>query len=260
MSYILDALRKADAQRERDASRGIHASPSALGPSGAGASGSSRGMWIAVALGIVVAVGAGSYFMRSSAQPTPVASSAPSNAPVAAPAPAAAPVAANDLPPATPVKMQSPQAVATAIVPPAPQPVAPRPASPGAPPNFAPGVPVPGMSADERSRLAREAAFSDPSRMPMPQGAARPALPANPQQQAAVAAATAPAITGLPPDAPKVAISGGVYSSSPAQRMLIVNGQVFNEGSEVAPGLVVEKIDTRTATLTFRGARYVVAY
>jgi general secretion pathway protein B len=57
-----------------------------------------------------------------------------------------------------------------------------------------------------------------------------------------------------------VTISGGVYSPSPAQRMLIVNGQVFNEGSEIAPGLVVEEIKSRTAVLRFRGARYTVAY
>jgi general secretion pathway protein B len=42
--------------------------------------------------------------------------------------------------------------------------------------------------------------------------------------------------------------------------MLIVNGQVFNEGSEIAPGLVVEEIKSRTAVLRFRGARYTVAY
>jgi general secretion pathway protein B len=32
MSYILDALKKADAQRERDPARGIHAQPGALAP------------------------------------------------------------------------------------------------------------------------------------------------------------------------------------------------------------------------------------
>jgi general secretion pathway protein B len=73
-------------------------------------------------------------------------------------------------------------------------------------------------------------------------------------------AAPTPAATGLPPDAPRVAISGGVYSPDPAQRMLIVNGQVFNEGSEVAPGLAIDEIKARTAILKFRGARYTVAY
>lgn len=73
-------------------------------------------------------------------------------------------------------------------------------------------------------------------------------------------AASAPATTGLPADAPRIAISGGVYSPSPAQRMLIVNGQVFNEGSEVAPGVTIDEIKPRTAVLKFRSARYTVAY
>jgi general secretion pathway protein B len=254
MSYILDALRKADAQRERDSSRGIHANPASLGPSGDGASAKSRGMWTAAAVGIAIALGAGAFFMRGSAPSAPTALNTPAAAPKG--------VAPADLPPAMPVKMQPPQAVANAIVPAAPPPVAP--AQRAAPPmNLAPGVAVPGLSADERSRQAREAAFSDPSRMPMGRSALQTA-PA-PQLAQAIpqppgAASPAPAAAGLPPDAPKVSISGGVYSSSPAQRMLIVNGQVFNEGSEVAPGLVIEKIEPRTATLTFRGARYVVAY
>ena len=80
-----------------------------------------------------------------------------------------------------------------------------------------------------------------------------PAPPAAPVEAAPIAAP-------LPADAPRVAISGGVYSPSPAQRMLIVNGQVFSEGSEIAPGITVEKIDPRTAILRFRGNRYTVAY
>ena len=72
--------------------------------------------------------------------------------------------------------------------------------------------------------------------------------------------ATPQATPGLPSDAPKIAISGGVYSASPAQRMLIVNGQVFNEGSEVAPGVTVEEIKARTVILKFKGTRYTVAY
>ena len=75
-------------------------------------------------------------------------------------------------------------------------------------------------------------------------------------------AATTPAqpVAGLPPDAPKLAISGGVYSNNRAQRMLIVNGQVFNEGSEIGPGVVLEEIKAKTALLRFRGSRYTVGY
>jgi general secretion pathway protein B len=103
--------------------------------------------------------------------------------------------------------------------------------------------------------------------MPTPP-AARPTAPARPgtptpAQAAAAAAAAAPAaapVAGLPPDAPKLAISGGVYSTNPAQRMLIVNGQVFNEGSEVGPGVVLEQIKPKTAVLKFRNASYTVSY
>src|SRR3569623_2919326 len=229
MSYILDALRKADAQRERDASRDIHANPAPLGPAGAGRSRRSRaGMWAAIVVGCAVAIGAGAYFVRDSAAPAPVASNAP----------------APSLPPAAPLRMTPPQEVAKAIVPPAPPPVA----AVAPPPN----APV-----DQRARQAREAAFSNPAAMQaVPRPIAAPPQPAqvNPQPPAV------PNASGLPADAPKVAISGGVYSPSPAQRMLIVNGQVYNEGSEIAPGLTIEKIEARTAVLKFRGALYTVAY
>ena len=72
------------------------------------------------------------------------------------------------------------------------------------------------------------------------------------------------AVAELPADVqrelPKLAISGGVYSDNPAQRMLIVNGQVFNEGAELAPGVQLEQIRAKTAVLKFRGYRYAVAY
>ena len=183
MSYILDALRKADAQRERDASRGIHAQGSSLGPAAAGDEPGARNSWFALAAVVaVVFVAAAWFFTRS--EPAPITASAP-------------PAVAVQAPPA-----------ATAISPPAPPP---------APIVQPPAAVTPG-------------------------------------------AVAAPILGGLPPDAPRVAISGGVYSPNPAQRMLIVNGQVFNEGSEVAPGVKVEAIQARTATLGFRGARYTVAY
>ena len=59
---------------------------------------------------------------------------------------------------------------------------------------------------------------------------------------------------------PKFVVSGGVYSGNVAQRMLIVNGQVFNEGSEIAPGVVLEEIQPRVAWLKFRGARIAQPY
>lgn len=209
MSYILDALRKADAQRERDASRGIHAQAAAMGPAVSQAdSGSRTGCFAMVAATGVIAAVAGWYLTRS--EPAPIA-------------PAAAVVFTPQMPVA-----------ATTISPPPPAPVAPPPM-----------VPAPVQ--------ARETAFTA-------RGTAMPSTAAAPVALAASAPLAAPIAGGLPPDAPRIAISGGVYSPNPAQRMLIVNGQVFNEGSEVAPGVKVEAIQQRTAVLGFRGARYTVAY
>ena len=62
------------------------------------------------------------------------------------------------------------------------------------------------------------------------------------------------------PDLPKLAISGGVYSDNAAQRMLIVGGQVVNEGAELAPGVTLEQIRPKSAVLRFRGLRVAVPY
>ena len=251
MSYILDALRKADAQRERDASRGIHANPSAPGSGKSSAFGSRAGVWVAVITGLVVAAVAGFYFTRHSNPVAPVVANTSSATPPE--------VTASSLPPATPVKMLPPQAVANSIAPPAPAPLQfpPRDATNTSLPPMR-GMPqanlAPGMSADDRARQAREAAFARAPGGPPPAAVARSATAPQVAQAEPVPAA------GLPPDAPKVAISGGVYSPNPAQRMLIVNGQVFNEGSEIAPGLTIDRIEARTAILKFRGARYNVAY
>ena len=222
MSYILDALRKADAQRERDSSRGIHAQAAPLGAATAeGGPAGRAGCMAVVAAAAVIAIAAGWYFTRNDRPPPGVAV-----------APAVAPATMRDMP-----------APAGAISPPPPAPVA-RPMA----------TPTPAQ--------AREAAF-----MAQGQGQAQgpspgqlQAVPPTGGQVSPPSPAAAPVAGGLPPDAPRIAISGGVYSPSAAQRMLIVNGQVFNEGSEVAPGVKVEAIQARTAILSFRGSRYTVAY
>jgi general secretion pathway protein B len=236
MSYILDALRKADAQRERGSSRGIHAHPMPLdsGASGRGA----RSPWLWGLGAVVIAVlAAGWYVSRDgeSSNPAPVVASA---------APAAAAT-----PPGSSAPAEQPAPVANVIVPPPPPPAAPQ--------------PVQAREAAFVQRVPRMGGMAPPPQPPSQQQQAQtPQLraPASPPVQAGAQQQAAPALAGLPPDAPRVSISGGVYSPSPAQRMLIVNGQVFNEGSEVAPGLAIDEIKPRTAVLRFRGARYIVAY
>ncbi len=57
-----------------------------------------------------------------------------------------------------------------------------------------------------------------------------------------------------------MAISGAVYSDNPAQRLLLVNGQVLNQGSQVTPDLTVVEIHAHDSEFNFRGTRFRVAH
>jgi general secretion pathway protein B len=94
--------------------------------------------------------------------------------------------------------------------------------------------------------------------------AAAPAAKAASAEKPAGPAERVFAVAELPADVqrelPRLVISGGVFSETAAQRMLIVGGQVVNEGAELAPGLVLEQIRPKIAVLRFRGWRYSVGY
>ncbi len=59
---------------------------------------------------------------------------------------------------------------------------------------------------------------------------------------------------------PTLVISGGSYSSNPAQRLIILNNQVFTEKSEPAAGVVVERIEQNAVVLSFKDYSYRVRY
>jgi general secretion pathway protein B len=55
---------------------------------------------------------------------------------------------------------------------------------------------------------------------------------------------------------PQLAFGGSVYSDTPAQRMVIINGQVMREGDAVTDELQIEQIRPRSAVLRMRGQRF----
>jgi general secretion pathway protein B len=61
-------------------------------------------------------------------------------------------------------------------------------------------------------------------------------------------------------DLPKVVIGGSSYSGDAASRMVMINGQVFHEGDRLGPGLVLEKIQRKSAVLAYKGYRYEVVF
>jgi len=101
----------------------------------------------------------------------------------------------------------------------------------------------------------------------------QPALPTQSPPQAIgkappAAAPTAerplPSKDGLPEDLrrelPALVTGGAMYSDTPANRMLIINSQVWHEGDKIAPNLTLEQIRLRSAVLVFKGQRFTLAY
>lgn len=231
MSYVLDALRRADAERERGSVPGIHAQPAMLGEADAEAPRAGRAglRWVAAALLVLALLAAGAWWLLgrdapsiagvpSAQPPVPVTSAAPMPL---TPAPAPVPLT----PAPAPASVQAPVAATplVAAVPPAPVPAA------------APAAATPRAS--------------------------------EPRRPASAPAATEPRIYQLSelPDEirrelPALAIGGAMYSQNPANRMLIVNGQTFHEGDKLAPNLSLEQIRLKSAVLDYKGYRYGITY
>ena len=223
MSYILDALRRADAEREREkgAVPGLHARPLAAAgaPEPPMAPARPQGVWLA--LGVSIGLLAALLWWVLGRQPA--APAAPAVAPMGQVMPVPMPVPA----PAFPVVAAPVPAVALGPAPvPAP---APAPATQVAPAGAVPPV-----------------ATADLSPAPTPAATAAVALPAVPLAQLAA---------DLRREMPAMAVGGSVYSDSAASRFVIINGQVVREGEGAATGVTVERIGPKSAVLRWRDMR-----
>ena len=233
MSYILDALRRAEADRQRGAVPGLQDQPQPLSdPAAAPADDPRRtGLWALAGAGLLAAGGAAAWWWWLKLPgPAPVA--------VMTPAPATAPPA-----PVTPVA----PAAAPVPVAPAPAVVSSMPAVAAAPAPASPALVLP----------------------PIPPQPAEPPVPAKPAPRAAVAVPAA-----APPDAvrrqdlpenvrqqlPALTVAGATYSENPRYRMVIINGQVVQEGDTAAPGVVLETIRQKEVVLRAQGYRFTEKY
>jgi general secretion pathway protein B len=278
MSYILDALRRADAERSRGVVPGLHAQ-SLPGDAEPAARNYSPLVWAAGAAGVLLAAGVAVLLWA----PWRVAP-APDARVALAPAPELAPTA-RDSPPVQPAQGELPPPQPGALDPGA-RPIEP-PMGRGNPPAMAadarspqayppPAAPHP-TTRDARDTLADRAAAGRVATLqpravaPTPTATATPAQPPVEHYGAPVAAASASAantavanINALPPDVraqlPRLAVGGAIYSDTPSARMVILNGQVFHEGEKPAADTVLEQIRLKSAVLNFRGQRYEISF
>ena len=213
MSLILDALRKAEAERPREAVPGLHTQP-VPPPSLEQAAAPARPkpwLWMALGLGVGLLVAAVWYFAGRDT-PRLVA-----GRPLPAPAPAAEA--------------------------PAPEPIAPPNATMPEPPReVAAPAPWPAQERKAAPKMAK-AESSSPASATLQAIYAREQLPDN------IRAA-------LPP----LAVGGSIYSNTPANRSLILDGRLYRENEQLSADLMLEEIGLKTAVLRFRDYRFEIRY
>lgn len=224
MSLILDALRKADAERERGSVPGLHSQPVVPLSAETPKKPASRPHWLFIAIGVAVGLAlAAAWVMvgRDTAGPAVVVTPPlqPAATAVAVPAPAA------------PMPGVAPPPVAARV-------------------DGAPAAqPAPWPAPEERKTPRGDATGN-------PQGTAAGAVPA--------ADTTVHSRDQLPQHIraalPPFSIGGSIYSPNPAGRSLIVNGQLYRQGDRLTQDLSLEEIRLKAAVFSFRGYRFEVLF
>lgn len=239
MSYILDALKRADAERERGALPGLQSRHATM-PAAKADRSARNYLWLAAAALALGGMGAGLWFWQTPSGTGRLAAVEPAVQAIPAPPPLAQPAPPPIISmPAPPPAVTAPRVVASS--PPVANRVAPR-AAPKPVPKPAP---------------AASAAAAQPESRPGPVPVAKPA----PSQAAPPAVRL---LGDLPEDLrsqiPPLVITGSVYSDNPDKRLLLVNNQVLPQGSQAAPEVTLEHIQARSSVFSFRGTRFRVAH
>ncbi len=237
MSYILQALQRANAERER--ANGQAPTLTSQGQAAATAQTAQqprKAAWWLGGVGLALALALALAWWLS-ARPAPVPAALPAAAPSAVP-------------------QQVLQAVANAA---SSEPSQPSPSAPTSV-RAAPTVPPPPAPPAAPAIAATVA----------PKPAAPPPAPTIPSPSPPAVTAAAPSaapilpLRELPEDLrssiPKLTVNGAVYANAPAERLLIVNGQPLREGESLAPDLVLEQIRAKSAVWRIKSTRFLIDF
>ncbi|HEX5737319.1 MAG TPA: general secretion pathway protein GspB [Hydrogenophaga sp.] len=243
MSYILDALKRADTERERERGNvpGLHSQnlPSGSFQRDRQRRPSPRLPRYSVWAGLLVLVLVAGWFFWPTAERPPEVASTPAMTPDPAPSPDTRTPADTPAAPAVPTEPLAAQAPDLPILAPPPPPP-PQPARAERPPS---------------SERAGTTAATVPSGADAP--AANNGETPQPSTPVRRFAELSPELRA---QLPQISVNGSTFSSDPQLRTLIANGKVFQEGDEIAPGLQLETIGQRSAVLNFQGTRYSIGF
>lgn len=249
MSYILEALKKAQAERQLGSAPTLHGASMQAPSLAAALPWWRRPLVLAALLMAVVIVALLVLLLRPAPSATPAVLTA--TASPAAPAPDS--VARSG--------QEQPVNVAAAAAPmPAPLPlpdanagIAPRSADAA---STAPASPVAAPAAVAAATPATNPVNSSATASAAAGSAAKPAARTNEEPVLNLRELPEPIQRAIP----SVSVGGYIYSPNPADRLLLIDKVLRHEGEEVAPGLVLEKLQPREAVFSFRGYRYRVPY
>ncbi|HXA46552.1 MAG TPA: general secretion pathway protein GspB [Burkholderiaceae bacterium] len=245
MSYILDALKKAESERKLGSIPNVYApAPNVMAMPDEG-SRRTRLPWILTAAAILLLLACLAWLQPWS-QPARVASTpAPTSAVAPDPMPAPAPIA-----------------TAPAIAP------TPVPASPPPVPQTKP-MPIVTEVAKKAKPVVAPAVASAPVAA-SPVQPAPIAVEAKPPSKETVAAEIVPdedsvgTIRNLPraiqAEVPTFTVNGYIYARNPVDRSVLINQKLLHEGDQITPELVLEKMLPKGAILNYKGYRYRVAF
>lgn len=207
MSYILEALKKSQAERQLGELPSIHAPQVQLNSAPDTDVARRLPLWLGLGALCIAAVALWVWQPWQAAIPVPVP----------------APVVALAVPAPVPVVIAAPAPV---IAKPVPAPVAPAP-------------------------LVKAVTVA-PAPVPVP------------VQVVAPVEEVIPGVRDLPEpiqrQIPAIALGGYIYSKDPADRLLLIDKVLRHEGEEVAPGLVLDKLQPKGVIFSFKGYRYRVPY
>ncbi|MBC7414143.1 MAG: general secretion pathway protein GspB [Herminiimonas sp.] len=232
MSYILDALKKADSERHLGDLPGLHSQAVVTGAALSSTIWQHRSRWakLALAVAMVLLVVAFQFWPRGVAHrlPEQIGPAVATRAVAEVPPVAAAPVTA----------------VATEL--PVPPPL--------------PTLPVAAALAVESSTNVRKPLTQSPRPADKPTGKAVD----KPVDMSVERRPTLNLLAELPPnlqrEIPTLAIAGSIYSTTPADRMLLIDKRMLHEGDEISPGLVLESVQPKSAVLRYKGYRFKVIF
>ena len=226
MSFILDALRKSEIERQRQSGPSMAEFPIAR---------EDRRMPIAlIAIVVLLAVNVGVllfFLLRDKSAPAAAATQVA----------VAAPASMTSAPP--------PGATAPALAPATPETISPLEAQAAGSDDYSESTPP--IYGTQQSTLPPDA--PDPTLLPEPAAPAHPGVVYG-QAPTAEDASAVTAATGLP----ELTVDLHIYSENPAKRAVFINGRRYGQGDRIAEGPVVEQITREGAMLSYRGRRFLL--